>query len=54
MSGGARCPSIPRRTAPDLPVIPAPDSLVAGLLGRVREIDPAFYANVDAAWQVAG
>ncbi len=51
---GRALPFDPSTTAPDLPVTPAPDSLVAGLLGRVREIDPAFYANVDAAWQVQG
>ncbi len=51
---GHALPFDPSRTAPDLPLTPTPDSLVAGLLGRVREIDPAFYANVDAAWQVQG
>ena len=51
---GRALPFDPSTTAPDLPVTPAPDSLVAGLLGRMREIDPAFYAKVDAAWQVQG
>jgi cell division protein FtsQ len=51
---GRALPFDPSSTAPDLPLTPAPDSLVAGLLGRMREIDPAFYANVDAAWQVQG
>jgi POTRA domain, FtsQ-type len=51
---GRALPFDPSRTAPDLPVIPAPDSIVAGFLGRVREIDPAFYAKVDAAWQSQG
>lgn len=51
---GRALPFDPSRTAPDLPLTPAPDSLVAGLLGRMREIDPAFYANVEAAWQSQG
>jgi cell division protein FtsQ len=51
---GRTLPFDPSYTAPDLPVMPAPDSIVAGLLGRMREIDPVFYANVDAAWQVQG
>lgn len=51
---GRALPFDPSNTAPDLPLTPAPDSIVAGLLGRVREIDPAFYASVDAAWQVQG
>jgi cell division protein FtsQ len=51
---GRALPFDPSSTAPDLPVTPAPDSVVAGLLGRMREIDPAFYAAVDAAWQVQG
>jgi hypothetical protein len=25
---------------------------VAGLLGRLREMDPAFYGDVQAAWRV--
>ncbi len=51
---GRTLPFDPALTAPDLPVIASPDSLVAGLLGRMREVDPAFYARVDAAWQVQG
>jgi len=34
--------------------MPAPDSMVARLLGRVRDIDPAFYAKVDAAYASQG
>lgn len=40
------------RSAPDLPVLEAADSLVAGLLVRVREADPAFFGEVQAAWRV--
>ena len=51
---GRVLPFDPLNTAPDLPVMPAPDSMVARLLGRVRDIDPAFYAKVDAAYASQG
>ena len=44
-AGPGRCRSIRSRTAPDLPVTPTPDSVVAGLLGRVQEIDPGCSAR---------
>ncbi len=51
---GRTLPFEPSRSAPDLPIVGAPDSLVAQLLGRLREVDPGFYAQVDAAWRVRG
>lgn len=51
---GRTLPFEPSRSAPDLPIVPAPDSLVAQLLGRMREIDPDFFQQVDAAWRVRG
>lgn len=51
---GKVLPFDPSRAAPDVPLVNAPDTLVAGLLGRVREIDPDFYAGIEAAWQVQG
>jgi Cell division protein FtsQ len=48
---GRVLPYEPARTAPDLPVTTAPDSMVAGLLGRMMELDPATYAQVSAAWR---
>lgn len=49
---GRVLPFDPTRAAPDVPVARQPDSLVAGLLGRVREFDPAVYARIAAAWRV--
>lgn len=37
--------------APDLPVIRQADSLVAGLLARVRDADPTFFASVSEGWR---
>lgn len=37
--------------APDLPVIRQADSLVTGLLARVRDADPTFFARVSEAWR---
>lgn len=51
---GRTLPFEPSRSAPDLPIVVAPDSLVAQLLGRMRELDPEFYEQVDAAWRVRG
>lgn len=38
----------PTVAAPDLPVVSEPDSLVAGLLGRLREADPGFFARIES------
>jgi cell division septal protein FtsQ len=35
--------------APDLPVIPRADSLVGQLLGQIRMVDPALFAQVSSA-----
>lgn len=51
---GRTLPFEPSRSAPDLPIVPAPDSLVAQLLGRMRQVDPDFFQQVDAAWRVRG
>ena len=48
---GRALPFDPAVSAPDLPIMIRPDSLVAGLLARVREIDPAMYARVSSAWR---
>jgi cell division septal protein FtsQ len=48
---GRVLPYEPARTAPDLPVATTADSMVAGLLGRMMELDPASYAQVSAAWR---
>lgn len=37
--------------APDLPVIRQADSLVTGLLARVRDADPTFFASVSEGWR---
>lgn len=45
-------PFDPSRAAPDLPIATAADAAVAGLLGRLREMDPDFFAKIQAAWRV--
>jgi hypothetical protein len=37
--------------APDLPLIRQADSLVTGLLTRVRDADPTFFASVSEGWR---
>jgi cell division protein FtsQ len=49
---GRTLPFDPTRVAPDLPLVPAADTAVSRLLGRVRELDPDFYGAVQAAWRV--
>ena len=49
---GKVLPFDPSRAAPDLPIATAADAAVARLLGRLREMDPAFYGDVQAAWRV--
>lgn len=41
----------PTVSAPDLPVIREADSLVAGLLSRLRDADPTFFSGVNAGWR---
>ena len=45
-SAGVVLPFDPSRSAPDLPVLLTVDSAVAGLMGRIREVDPALFARV--------
>jgi cell division protein FtsQ len=49
---GKVLPFDPSRAAPDLPIVTAADAAVASLLGRLRELDPGFYGDVQAAWRV--
>lgn len=49
---GRVLPFEPSRAAPDLPIVTAADTAVARLLGRLRELDPGFYGEVQAAWRV--
>ena len=51
---GRTLPFDPAISAPDLPVVPRADSIVAGALARVRDLDPAFFAKISTAWQVKG
>jgi cell division septal protein FtsQ len=51
-AAGRVLPFDPARAAPDLPIASAADTAVAGLLGRLREIDPDFYGQMQAAWRV--
>jgi cell division septal protein FtsQ len=46
---GRALPFDPTVSAPDLPVIPRPDSQVAALLARVREVDPGLFARISTA-----
>lgn len=48
---GRSLPFDPTVSAPDLPVMSRPDSVVAGLLARVREVDPSLFAQVSSAWR---
>ena len=50
--GGRVLPFDPSFSAPDLPIIRGePDSMVTGLLARVREADPTFFGRVEMAWR---
>ena len=46
---GRALPFDPTVSAPDLPIMPRPDSVVAGVLARVREVDPGLFARVSSA-----
>lgn len=39
----------PTVSAPDLPIMARPDSAVAGVLARIREVDPGLFARVASA-----
>jgi cell division septal protein FtsQ len=49
---GRVLPFDPTLDAPDLPVARESDSLVAGLLARVRAVEPALFSRVSTAWRV--
>lgn len=51
---GKVLPFDPTVSAPDLPVISGPDPVVAGVLGRVQEMDPELFSRVVTASQVRG
>ena len=51
---GRVLPFDPARSAPDLPLASAPDSLVARLLGTVRAVEPGTYARVTSARRMDG
>jgi cell division septal protein FtsQ len=46
---GRTLPFDPAVSAPDLPIMSRPDSEVAGVLARVREVDPGLFARVISA-----
>lgn len=48
---GSMLPFDPTVSAPDLPVMLRADTLVAGLLGRLRELDPRLFKRTAAAWR---
>ncbi len=51
-AAGIVLPFDPSRSAPDLPVLATPDSAAAGLLGRIRMVDPVLFARVSTARRV--
>jgi cell division septal protein FtsQ len=46
---GRALPFDPTLSAPDLPIVARPDSAVAQLLARVREVDPGLFARISSA-----
>jgi cell division protein FtsQ len=46
---GRALPFDPTVSAPDLPIVARPDSIVAGVLARVREVDPGLFARIASA-----
>jgi cell division protein FtsQ len=51
---GKPLPYDPAVSAPDLPIMPRPDSAVAGVLARVREVDAGLFARVVSASRQQG
>jgi cell division septal protein FtsQ len=51
-AGAEVLPFDPLGSSPDLPVLIGGGALVAGALARVKELDPALFARIDAAWRV--
>ena len=51
---GRILPFDPTLDPPDLPVVRESDSLVTGLLARVRSVEPALFSRVSTAWRVQG
>jgi cell division septal protein FtsQ len=49
---GEVLPFDPLGSSPDLPVLIGGGALVAGALARVKDLDPALFARIDAAWRV--
>lgn len=49
---GRLLPYDPAHSAPDVPVVARPDSVVAGVLARIRGFDPGLFARVATAWRV--
>jgi cell division septal protein FtsQ len=45
-------PFDPLGSSPDLPVLIGGGAQVAGALARAKELDPALFARIDAAWRV--
>lgn len=51
---GRVLPFDPVESAPDLPVVPAPDRAVARVLASVQIQEPALFADVVTAWRAGG
>lgn len=51
---GAVLPFDPTRAAPDLPVLRSPSAAAAGVLARMRDLEPELFAAVSAAWTEGG
>ena len=51
---GRVLPYDPTVSAPDLPLAPQADSLIAAALARVRDLDPALFARISSAQQIRG
>jgi cell division septal protein FtsQ len=49
---GEVLPFDPLGSSPDLPVLIGGGAVVAGALARVKDLDPALFARIDAAWRV--
>ena len=49
---GRALPFDPAVSAPDLPIVARPDSGVAELLARVREVDPGLFAQISMATRI--